>query len=1281
VSPDDLPPSRRRRWRRATGALLALAVPLALVACAFAWGVAIPGDFLRAPLERALGAAFGVATRIEGPLSVRLGRFATVTADALALADPAGPTGATLARATRPAAIIDLSALARLVVALQEVAGEHLELELGHGADGRPNWAPMLAGPPGGGSPSVAFGGIARLRIGTVAGRYRGASGTPVPFTVAALDAALPLRDPTTARGTATIADHVLAFDLRTASLAELQGSIAALPLQGTLGWSGASLTLDGKVAFDGPRLDAVAGLTAEDAGPLLAALGVAAREPGRLDARGRIVVTGSDASATDLGVTLGKSSVSGKASVGWGTPRSRWSVDLAGERADLEPFLSARPPAADETPLEAFVALLEYAAAGFDADLKATVVELTGVPVTAREVELEVRSGDGTTRANGRGIVSGTRVEAALAYDAREAQRVLTARIDGGAGSSARLPEGERPRALAGTTAGIRGRLSGQGASPRAVVASLQGSLDARDLRLTLRGREGKPLHGHFDMVRIAVQGTRTSSAAFTGKIEGATCTLKASGGAFAPLLDGAQWPVQVAGSCPGERLSAKGRVALAKGHVTADLAFDATADRIGPVARALGLAPDAPHPIAVRGNLSLDENQARVRFDAIRLGRTSGSGEVVLPLGTVGVPRVRLALTRLNLDEIAASGGTGSASADPYERVVVHRNVALPDVDFEIDAETVVLAAETLRRARMGGGVRANRLPPARFGFEWRGVAVSGAFGADFARPSPQVQLEGAARDLDLGPLLVRLGYAGVGLRAGALSLSARTEGSQLGELLASATLEVTLDRARLDVARPPIPGMPNQAALSATLKAAPGQPATLAARGTVRGEPFDVHLETPGLAGLARAGEAIPATLRLTLGDARLQFAGKVGRDGSGEGRVQLAGERLDRLGTLVGADWPAAGPYAASVNLAVSAAAIRASDVDVSFGRSRLHGQAQLMVRRAGRTTHSGALRASALHLEDIGAARWLRGPAPPGAEAQRAAADVERALGFLRTSDVDVTLDLDGLHSGGERFAEGRVRATLAAGKLRVVLQDLRTSGGTVDAELRVDATGPQPKFTMRARADGLDFGPLARAVDPATRLGGRVDFVADLAAQGPPGKLLPGLAGSSEVAVFPHDLRPGALAFWGTGLLGTMLRSIDAGARSEVECAVASVAIGGGIARTTALFVDTTRVRIIGQVQAELATQVLSGTLRTVSKQPELFTVAPTMSLGGTIEDPRFTVAAENLLLAPLRFATPLGGFALDWLGAKGGLRDSAVGCREAFERARKLSPGNRGGQ
>ena len=404
--------------------------------------------------------------------------------------------------------------------------------------------------------------------------------------------------------------------------------------------------------------------------------------------------------------------------------------------------------------------------------------------------------------------------------------------------------------------------------------------------------------------------------------------------------------------------------------------------------------------------------------------------------------------------------------------------------------------------------------------------------------------------------------------------------------------------------------------------------------------------------------------------------MQATGRVARDGTGEGRIQLSGERVDRLGKLAGIELPEVGPYAASGTVVVSADSIRASDIDLSFGRSRLLGQAQMQVRRGSRPFHSVTLRAPVLHLEDLGAGRWLDRSARPkdgeAAVAQQEEALFARVVEALRTADVDGVLEIDALHGGGEPFASGRLRATLAAGALRVLLQDVRTASGRIDADLRIDASGPQPKFNVQARVDEFEFAPLARTLDRATTLGGRLDLVVDLAAQGPPGSLLPTVAGTVDVAVYPRDLRAGVLDLWGTGLLQSLMRSLDPSARSEVECAVASIDVAAGVARTRAFYVDSTRVRVIGQIDLDLPTRALSGRLRPQSEQPELFTVAPTMVLAGTIDNPRVSVAPEAFVLAPLRFATPLAGFALNWLSGSGKLREGVAGCREAFEQARR---------
>ena len=1266
-----------RGLRFALPAIAVLAAALAAGAAAFLAGLEVSGEFLRAPIERALTAAFKVPTRIEGPLALRTGLAATVSADALVLADPSGPTGATLAWGVRPVARIDVLALLRRAVVLEEVTGERLELALVRRADGGANWAPVFARSAGGTAASVAFGGIERLRIGAVTGSYQREGTAPVPFAIASFDGGLPLGEPTSARGSVQVAGQPVAFDLRSASFDELVGSAAAIPVRGAVQWSGMSAEVKGDLARDVSRFDADVRASADDASVPLAALGVATSQPGRLDLRMRLGLTATEAAASDLTLTLGNSAASGGASVGWAQPRWRVAADIAGERIDVEPFSFAKALPPDKTAPEALVERLERTATGIDAEVRLAVGELAGVPVTVRELRLEGRSGEGVVSGRGSAVVSGAGVEARLDYDARRPQRSLAVRLDGGAVSTAALPREARPREVSGKVAGIRGELRARGENARDLVASVDADFEARDLRWTVGQREATALAGRFDRLRLQVQGRRASSVEVTGTLGDAACSLKISGGALAPLLAGEPWPLQIAGACPGGRIGAKGRLALAQRHVVGELSFDAAADRVGPVARALGMAPTLPPPIAARGTLVLDEKLAQARLAALRVGRSAGSGEVAFPLGADGAARVRLALATLDLDEIGAIASPGPA-AGRGEREAPRNDLRLPDVDFDLAADRVAIADTTLRRLRFAGAVRAQKLAAAPFRFEWESVPIGGEFGADFGGAVPRVELEASARNADLRALLARVGYADVRLRASKLSLKARAAGERFAGLLAAATLDVALEGGQFDLQGRSPPGTAGRGEFSATLAAASGKPTTLAARGTIDGEAMDLAVETSALADFARAGAAIPVTARMTLGDARFDAAGRIARDGSGEGRLQVSGGRLDRLGRLVGMSLPEVAPYSASGNIVVSSDVVRADDVAASFGRSRLAGEVRVERRRGGRPRYFAELRVPALHLEDVGADHWLddggsaAGKTAEAPAAARGEAGIERGLDLLRAADLDVTLDVDALHGAGERYASGRLRARSEAGLLRAQLQDVRAANGGLDADIRVDASATPPKFGVQAQARDLEYGPLVRAVDPGSTAAGRLDLFADLAAQGAPANLLPTLTGTVDAAIYPRGLHSDGLALWGTGLLNAILGQLDPASRSAIECVVDSFDIGGGVATSTALFVDTPRVRIVGEFDLDLTSRALSGRIWPQSKQPQLLTFAPTMLLAGTLDSPSVRSAPENVVAVPLRAASSVASFAFDWLKARGPARAGSAGCSEAFAQIRR---------
>jgi uncharacterized protein involved in outer membrane biogenesis len=285
--------------------------------------------------------------------------------------------------------------------------------------------------------------------------------------------------------------------------------------------------------------------------------------------------------------------------------------------------------------------------------------------------------------------------------------------------------------------------------------------------------------------------------------------------------------------------------------------------------------------------------------------------------------------------------------------------------------------------------------------------------------------------------------------------------------------------------------------------------------------------------------------------------------------------------------------------------------------------------------------------------------------------RRIVTTIDQRLDLLRAADARLLLDVDALVAAGVTIGSGRLSATLEAAQLAIQLRDARSQQGRVDADLQVDARAAQARFEMSADVRDFEFGPLLRTLDPSTSLSGQLDMIARLTLPGRARDIETLVAGTVDVATYPRGIRSAALGLLGTSILPAILRQVDPNAESAIECSVSGFTIADGVAKSNGFFIMTTRTRIIGELEAQLATRALSGRFVPRPRTPQLFTLSPTLVVGGTLDNPTVSGAAENLLLVPLRFASPLTLFANDWLSGDR-TPDGVAGCRDAFQRIRQ---------
>jgi hypothetical protein len=438
--------------------VLAVVAGLGALVGMFLHGVTVRADVLREPLERVLTRALGAPTRIEGPVRLRTGLSVQISADALVVADPVDADAPPLARGTAPSARIDLGALFGRVVILAELTGDRLELQLARAADGRANWTPLFAPSSGGGS--FSFGGIQRIHIDHVEGTYRSPGrDRPLRFAVASFEGSLGARTPVTAHGITTVAGHAMEVDLRTASLADLAAARDSIPFTLSLASAGAQLELKGNYSISTAALDASFTLMAANADAPLAAAEVAVHDAGALDARGQLRVSASEATVTDLVLRLGQSSASGTVRVAWGSTKPHLALNLAAERIDLAPFVTAPDATPEQSDAEALLKAIHAIAIGPEIDAKLAIAELSGAGTPVHDLRLDAHNGASTLALHVDGDVSGISLTGTLDYTEQAAQRTLTARLEGGQMSTGALPPGARPTEISGAVGNVHAR------------------------------------------------------------------------------------------------------------------------------------------------------------------------------------------------------------------------------------------------------------------------------------------------------------------------------------------------------------------------------------------------------------------------------------------------------------------------------------------------------------------------------------------------------------------------------------------------------------------------------------------------------------------------------------------------------------------------------------------------------------------------------------------------------------------------------------------------------
>lgn len=120
--------------------------------------------------------------------------------------------------------------------------------------------------------------------------------------------------------------------------------------------------------------------------------------------------------------------------------------------------------------------------------------------------------------------------------------------------------------------------------------------------------------------------------------------------------------------------------------------------------------------------------------------------------------------------------------------------------------------------------------------------------------------------------------------------------------------------------------------------------------------------------------------------------------------------------------------------------------------------------------------------------------------------------------------------------------------------------------------------------------------------------------------------------GEFRFAIFPRDIDPTLLNFWGAGLFSSMFRAVDPTDESILNCMVGDFAITQGQMTANQFWFDTSRVRARGKGSVDLTAGTVDMTLRPRPKKRTFLTLATPTKVKGPLEKPRISLTKGGLV-------------------------------------------------
>jgi uncharacterized protein involved in outer membrane biogenesis len=460
----------------------------------------------------------------------------------------------------------------------------------------------------------------------------------------------------------------------------------------------------------------------------------------------------------------------------------------------------------------------------------------------------------------------------------------------------------------------------------------------------------------------------------------------------------------------------------------------------------------------------------------------------------------------------------------------------------------------------------------------------------------------------------------------------------------------------------------------------------PVVLAFNGSYKEKPLELRGTIGSFLLLREQGQAYPVDLVLKVLSAQLKVEGRILDMQNLKGlalKVSAQVQSISQMAAFLGETrTPEFGPL--QTTFAISDAGDKTytlSDLRISSRAGDAVGS--LTVHLGGsRPTLSGALSSQTLNLNTFfngGKKRQVN--TERRARKDRLFPNDPLPLNIFKSADVHLKFDADRVQLSYLPLTNLSMEVSVDNGRLIVRPIKIKVAGGDAEGQLQMQPQGSVATAKAVFKASQTDLRLLA----PDLGVEGKVDVELDLLSRGSSvAGLMAALNGGMVVVMGHGRVDNRNIQYLAGDLAGGIFQLLNPSSKTanhtDINCGVSGFDIQDGMAKVTALVVDTLDMTVIGEGEVSLRDETLDLSLKPYPKggaaglNLSLTELTKSLKLGGTLANPSLEMNAEQTIFAVLKAAGgvllfgPAGIVAA--LAGQSSCEDNP--CLSALETARK---------